>query len=143
LNSKLADSANTQLETFRELGYFTIPIPTEPKTIIEQDAKLQQVERFVFGNCAHCHHGQIAADFRPEVFLDNTVNKPPQASGITVPDGWMRIVPGDPEKSVIYLQTRATNLPEGMKAMPPIGVQFPPEDELDNMRLWIETLPAQ
>jgi hypothetical protein len=77
------------------------------------------------------------------VFLQNTLNQPPEASGISVPDGWMRIVPGDPETSVVYLQIRAENLPEGMKPMPPIGVQFPPQDELENLRAWIESLPSQ
>jgi hypothetical protein len=130
----------TQLERFAALGYFTGPLPAEPRSITDPDPRFEQVKRFVFGNCVHCHHGGRVVDFRPDVFFQNTVNAPPESSGIEPPPGFLRIVPGSPEMSVVYVQAARVDLPEGLKPMPPIAVQFPPQGELENMRLWIESL---
>jgi hypothetical protein len=100
-----------------------------------------RVKRFVFGNCAHCHHGDGQFDLRPEVFVENTKGKPTSASGVTPPAGYLRVVPGDPEKSVLFLQLRATNLPATLKPMPPVGVQFPSADAIADVKAWIESLP--
>jgi hypothetical protein len=102
---------------------------------------LLKLKRFVFGNCVHCHHGDGPFDLRPDVFVENTVKKPTDASGVTPPPGYLRIVPKQPEKSVIFLQVRRTNLPATLKPMPQIGVLAPPADELMNLQTWINSLP--
>jgi hypothetical protein len=136
---RLASTAG-QLDALHAAGVLTAK-PANPATITDPDPRLLRVKRFVFGNCAHCHHGDGVFDLRPNVFVANTVNQMVMSSGITAPPGYRRVLPGDPEKSVVFLQMRATNLPATLRPMPPVGVQFPPADEVENLRAWISLLP--
>ena len=147
LNHKTpSDAARPQIEELAARGIFAAEIPRPAATITDPNPQLLQVKRFVFGNCVHCHHGKMnIVDFRPDVFVANTVNQMPEAPGIAVPEGHRRVVPGDPEKSVVYLQARGTGLPTGLKPMPNVGVKMRelPEftRELDNLKAWILSLP--
>jgi hypothetical protein len=140
LNSKLGAAADVQLKDL-----FTTKIistmPATPATITDANPVLLKLKRFAFGNCAHCHHGDGVFDLRPEMFVENTVKKPTDSSGVTPPAGFLRIVPKDPEKSVLYLQMRRTMLPATLKPMPPVGVAAAPMDELTNLATWINSLP--
>ena len=142
LNSTLPMASKTQLQDFFERGYFTRAMPTAVASITHQNPQYQAVMRFVYGNCVHCHNGQGLEDFRPEVFHMNSVGKPADASGVNPPPGYFRVAPNMPERSLIYVQTRGTlmngmPLPDTLKQMPPIGVQYAPIPELENMRAWI------
>jgi hypothetical protein len=138
LSSTLAGAAQTQLMDLAPL--FTQPPPTKPMEITDPDARMQRIKRFVFGNCVHCHNGQKVVDLHPEVFVANTVGKMIDASGVTAPAGWLRVVPGKPEMSVLYVEARRTMLPIGLKAMPPIGVAVADAPALDDLRAWIMSL---
>ena len=143
-----ASGGETLLEAFAKAGVFSAPIPTMPAKIVDANPTLQRVKTFVFGNCVHCHHGQQGVvDFRPDVLVANTVGKLPESPGVTAPDGWARVVPGVPEKSVLYVQARGTGLPNSLKPMPQIGVEVRDlpafVDELDAMKAWITSLPAR
>jgi hypothetical protein len=153
LNSKLTpDSASTQLQTFADAGLFTLPVPADPATISDasaDDGRLLRIKRFVFGNCVTCHNGQGNVDFNPAVFVDNTVGKPTEAQSVMPPEGWLRVVPGDPETSVLYVQMQRTMLPEpeaGMnrlRPMPPLGVAEVAAEpsSLQDVYDWISALP--
>ena len=153
LNSKLsAAAATTQLQAFADAGLFTLPPPAEPLTITDASndgGRLLRIKRFVFGNCVTCHNGDGNFDMHPDVFVENTVSKPTESQSVEPPPGWLRVVPGDPATSVLYVQMQRTMLPppEGannrLRAMPPIGladVAVEPAS-LKDVFDWITALP--
>src|SRR5205823_8958796 len=87
-------------------------------------------KQFVLGNCVHCHNARGKVfDLAPEVFLANTVNQMTNAQSVQPPPGWLRVYPGTPEMSVLFVQARRTPLPmpttaggNRLRPMPPIGV---------------------
>jgi len=153
LNSKLTpDAPTTQLQAFADAGLFTQPLPADPATITDDSAdggRLLRIKRFVFGNCVSCHNGQGNVDFSPDVFVANTVNQPTESQSVEPPPGWLRVVPGDPSTSVLYVQMERINIPEpvdGMnrlRPMPPVGladVAVEPTS-LQDVYDWISALP--
>jgi hypothetical protein len=127
LNWALPGAAKTQLEAFVEAGLLST-LPAAPKTIVEADPVLRRVKAWVLGNCVHCHNGaEGMLDLHPDVFVANTVNEATDGAGIMVPDPtWRRVVPKQPELSVLFVQARRSPLASGqsvqMRPMPPIGV---------------------
>ncbi|HEY0714506.1 MAG TPA: hypothetical protein VGF45_17610 [Polyangia bacterium] len=139
-------NTTTQLQDLARDGVFSAAIPATPRKITDPNPNLQRVKTFVFGNCAHCHHGQQGiVDFRPDVFVANTIGKPPESPGITAPDGWARVVAGAPDMSLVYLQARGGELPKGLRPMPQVGIDVRDlpvfTAELDALRTWIMSLP--
>jgi hypothetical protein len=138
-------STPDQLNSFADL--FMMPPPTNPATITDADPTLQQVKRFVFGNCVHCHNNNDSpVDFSPDVWVQNTVCQVTDGH-VMPPAGWYRINPKKPDMSVAYVQAMAvkpgTVLPDpSLRPMPPVGVTVPLMTELDNMKKWINSLPA-
>lgn len=126
LNWKLDGAAKTQLADLVDKKVLST-MPATPASIVDDNPVLLRVKNFVQGNCVHCHNGaEGILDLHPDVFVANTVNMDPQGAGIMVPDGWKRVVPKEPEKSVLFVQARRSPIPSGdgvqMRAMPPIGV---------------------
>lgn len=154
LNHKLTPaSAKTQLEEFQAAGVFTKqPAAGDPapRSIVESDPTLLQVKEFVLGNCVHCHNEQGKVfDLAPEVFVANTVGQMTNAQSVQPPSGWLRVTPGQPEMSVIFVQARRAPLPmptmEGanrLRPMPPIGVNdlTPDPAALTAIEAWITSL---
>jgi len=153
LNSKWPrTAAKTQLETFGDPAnsIFTTPIPANPATITDSDPRLQRIKRAVFGNCVHCHGNGGFFDLGPDEFVANTVGKPTDSNGTTMPDGWARVKPGVPLQSVLYIQTRRTMIPTmvggkmvRMRPMPPVGVAEVAADQalVADLFAWITALP--
>jgi hypothetical protein len=143
LGTKLTAAApHTQLEDLAPL--FTQAPPAKPTEIVEADARLLRIKRWVFGNCVHCHNGRPGIfDLHPDMFVANTVDKPAEASGIAPPANWKRVVPGKPEMSILFVETRQTMLPTGLKPMPPVGVAVPDAPALADLKAWIMALPAK
>lgn len=151
LNTKLsATSAKTQLEELEEAGIFTQAPAGPPRSIIESDPTLLAVKQFVLGNCVHCHNekGKVF-DMAPEVFVANTVGQMTNAQSVQPPDGWLRVKPGEPEMSVLFVQARRTPLPmptmagaDRLRPMPPIGVNdlAPDQAGLAAIEAWINGL---
>jgi hypothetical protein len=156
LNSKLTPtSAKTQLQTFADAGIFTGSIPAAPATITDNSndmGRLLRIKRFVFGNCVHCHNGNELVDFHPDVFVKNTVNQAVDAQSVVPPAGWRRVLPGKPEMSVVFVQTRRTPLPpptgngtmNRLRPMPPVGITDVAADQaaITDLKDWITSLPA-
>ncbi|HEX2876185.1 MAG TPA: hypothetical protein VHP33_33265 [Polyangiaceae bacterium] len=153
LNSKFkADAAKTQLQTFADAGVFSQPLPADPATITDASndgGRLLRVKRFLFGNCVTCHNGNGQVDFHPDVLVANTVGKPTEAQSVMPPAGWLRVVPGDPAKSVLYVQMQRTMIPppEGannrLRPMPPVGLAdvAVEQSSLKDVADWITSLP--
>jgi hypothetical protein len=156
LNSKrTATSPKTQLQEMADAGVFTMPIPAMPATITDSsndNGRMLRIKRAIFGNCVHCHNGGSVFDMSPDVFVENTVGKETEAQSVKPPMGWLRVVPGNPDNSVVYRQMLRTMLPppnnatdERLRPMPPIGVADIAVDKaaLDDVRAWIMSLPRQ
>lgn len=127
LNWKLPGADKTQLEDLVARKVLST-MPTAPAVIVEADPVLARVKAWVQGNCVHCHNGaEGMLDLHPDVFVTNTVNVSSEGAGIMPPDDtWKRVVPKQPELSVLFAQARRSPLPSGpgvqMRMMPPIGV---------------------
>jgi hypothetical protein len=152
LNSKLAAaSTKTQLQTFADAGVFSMPVPTDPTTISDASddgGRMLRIKRFAFGNCVTCHNGEGQFDLHPDVLATNTVGKPTEAQSVMPPDGWLRVVPGDPTTSVLYVQLQRTMLPPAidgkrLRAMPPVGLADVAVEQtaLKDVFDWIAGLP--
>jgi hypothetical protein len=148
LNHTATPSTRSRLDELAALGLFKSALPTAPMSIADPDPVLAQVKRFVFGNCVHCHNGSDnLVDLQPDVFVANTIDQLPESPGLAVPPGMKRVVPGRPDDSVVFLQTRGTNLPLGLRPMPQIGVEVRDLPafavELENLATWIRSLPPK
>jgi hypothetical protein len=138
LGGKAPGATSTQLQDLAAL--FTQPPPAQPAQIADADPRLLRIKRFVFGNCVHCHNGKTIVDLHPDVFVTNTVGKMTDASGVTAPAGWLRVFPGKPEMSVLFVEARRTMLPVGLKPMPQIGVAVAEPDAITDLKAWITPL---
>ena len=157
LNAKRTPAApRTQLQEFHEAGIFTAAPPNPAATITDRTTndggRLLRIKRFVFGNCVHCHHaGGKVVDFSPDVFEANAIGKPTDAQSVEPPRGWLRVVPGSPGTSVVYVQVQRTMLPPAtgggtmnrLRPMPPNGVAdvAADQDALADLAAWIMALP--
>jgi hypothetical protein len=143
LNGKLPGAARTQLEELVAAGLFTNPLPATPARINEADPLLLRIKTFIAGNCVHCHNGRNPGivDFRPDVLADNAIGKKADSSGTTAPAGWLRVIPGNPEMSILFVQT-SRKVPTGLNPMPPIGVAIPEPQSLADLKSWICGLPG-
>jgi hypothetical protein len=153
LNSPLG-AAKTQLQTFQEMDIFTVKPKAgdpPPASIDEKDPALLQVKRFVMGNCVHCHNpkGMGGFDMSPDAFVKSVVRQPTGGQSVEPPAGWLRVVPGKPEMSVLFVQVRRSPLPppkmvggNSLLAMPPIGVNdmTPDPDAVAALKTWITNL---
>lgn len=102
----------------------------------EQD---RGVVEYAVGNCVHCHNGRglqgTSFSLEPDVFLANTINQQTSTSAVAV---GLRVVPGDPEASVLYRGMARGS--EDTEDMPSLGVQLRDDGALDMYRAWIEQL---
>jgi hypothetical protein len=146
-------SAKTQIQDFMDAGIFTAA-PMLPTAITDPNPVLQRIKRFVFGNCVHCHHAMGKEfDLSPENFVKDTVGQPSDAQSVKPPAGWLRVVPGKPDMSVVYRQVKRVGLPmptmmgsmDRLRPMPPIGVadEAADQDALMDIYTWIMSLPAK
>jgi len=154
LNSKLnATDTKTQLQTFLDEGIFMKTPTTKPIEITDPNPMLLKVKQFIKGNCVHCHNANgMAFDMAPEVFVANTVGQMTMAQSVQPPPGWLRVFPGDPEKSVLFVQARRQPLPmpttvggDRLRPMPPYGVNdlTPDPDGIAALKAWILSLPPK
>jgi hypothetical protein len=98
---------------------------------------------YFVGNCIACHNGgpsiNAAFSLYPEDAVANTVDQPTESE---TGEG-IRVVPGDPDQSVLYITVVEAGTPDyrgPFKAMPPLGADVidPAANKL--LRDWIENL---
>jgi hypothetical protein len=99
------------------------PRPEAPYASLPEHGPLTTaVLGYLVGNCVHCHNGTNGAassfDLRPAAALENLVDQPTASSATA--DG-IRVVPGQPEQSVMFLAVQGGSNFE-VKDMPPLGV---------------------
>lgn len=119
------------------------PMPSEPfRTLPEHGPLTTAVLGYFVGNCVHCHNGTNGAassfDLRPDVALANVIDQPTASSATA--DG-IRVVPGSPEQSILYLGLRAGPELE-VKEMPPLGVAARDTSAIQLLGDWITALAS-
>jgi hypothetical protein len=140
LNHPLQPDDAVQLEALAEDDFFSEPLRDVPETIEHDDADTRAVLGYIHGNCAHCHNGRDgpsnAYDLRHPVALDNLIDRGVESEGLS----GTRVVPGDPEASVLYLSFIRDESDPELRPMPPVGVQRIDEEAVTLIRDWIEAL---
>jgi hypothetical protein len=124
-----------------EAGVFSAPPALEPVqgSTEEETAALS----YFVGNCTSCHNGgdsiNSAFSLYPAVAAANTIEQPTESE---TGEG-IRVVPGDPEQSVLYIsvvEAAKPDYPGPFKVMPPLGVDIADENAELIFRNWIEGL---
>jgi hypothetical protein len=116
----------------------------EPPPPLADDERAEAVLGYVAGNCTHCHNGwgegaNSVFDLRPDAFLANTVQRDTESSGSGI---GVRIVPGEPRHSVLYLAFTGEDNGTGIEPMPPLGVQRRDAEAARLLERFIAELPA-
>lgn len=130
-------------------GAFLSFIPrTTPAAAQECNAEFEStfalIQKAIFENhgCTSggCHSGSFPAgglDLSPDVAWENLVDQPS-----VTPPGFVRVVPGQKDESLLWLNLAAATLPgqwqAPLRAMPQGGLPPLSLDELEAVRLWIE-----
>lgn len=127
------------LDELAARGVLSETITGPRSTAAHADPAAARVLGWLAGNCVHCHNGGTAEnasfDLRPDVAFANLVDRPTTSSASAA---GTRVVPGDPDASVLYLA--ALGSAAGVDAMPPVGARLP-DAATGDLRAWIEGLP--
>ncbi len=129
----------------RERPRFTSYLPKQPhqypKLVDPYDPREKLEERarsYLHANCAHCHqlagggNAMIDLEFFTPPERRKLINAPPQHDRFGVPDAKI-IVPGHPEKSVLYLRMAR----RGPGQMPPLATHHVDRPALALLHEWI------
>jgi hypothetical protein len=135
-----------QLHESLELGTLASklsPQPSEPYAELPAHGPLTgSVLGYFVGNCVHCHNGSNGAassfDLRPDAALENVVGVPTASSATA--DG-IRVVPGKPNESILYLGVKGGRDLE-VKDMPPLGVTLRDASAVELLNNWITALES-
>ncbi len=113
------------------------PVP-KPEPVVGPDPLTTEVLGYFVGNCVACHDGgggdQHSFDLRPEVAVENTVDRPTEANA-SAPG--IRVVPGAPEESILFLAFSGEHENDEIRSMPPLGVQARDLEAVELLRTWI------
>jgi len=117
--------------------------PAEPLTLPAHGPLTTAVLGYFVGNCVHCHNDTNGAassfDLRPAAALANTIDQPTASSATA--DG-LRITPGKPDESILYLGVKGGTELE-VKDMPPLGVAWRDESAVQLLSDWITALGSE
>lgn len=130
-------------ESLRDASFFDGPAPVQD-VAGRTEAETAALGYFV-GNCVSCHNGgkgeNTVFSLYPDDAVQNTVDQPTESeTGVGV-----RVVPGDPESSVLFVTVARAHDPDykgPFKAMPPIGVDTADPAAEDILGAWISGLPG-
>ena len=129
----------SELERFDSLGLLARGARRHPAAIEAPDPDTAAVLGWFVGNCVHCHNGSgrdgASFDLSPGVALANTVGQPTESSASAA---GIRIVPGSPDQSILYLAVSGEHSDPEIRDMPPVGVDRRDEDGIARLRELIE-----
>jgi hypothetical protein len=139
------DCVANQLATFDHIGLFTKPLPNPPEKLAKlvdyHDAGQPldaRARSYLHANCSHCHRkwGGGNADFQllfPLALKDTGIaNVKPGHGDFEVKDARL-LVPGDPDKSLIYLRMNRL----GLGRMPHVASTVIDDEGAKIVRDWI------
>jgi hypothetical protein len=139
--STSADNLAPLIDTLVEKEHLLVT-PTQPlPTLTHEDPLTQEVMGYMQGNCTTCHNGgdgpATSFDLHHTVMLENTVNMPTEGSGSA--DG-IRVVPGHPEESILFVGFSGETTDQEVKMMPPLGADKMDKEAVELFRNWIESM---
>jgi glucose/arabinose dehydrogenase len=133
--------APSQLERFAQIGLFAAAVPSDPVQVEHPDPETRELLGYLHGNCAHCHNASPNAmgglSLEHPVALDNIISVPTEGSGQAA---GIRVVPGFPDRSVLYQAFLGDSDDPELRPMPPIGVQLRDTATAERLRAWIAGL---
>lgn len=141
---QLADSPDathgTELARLAE-AHALSAAPSDAAHITADDESTREILGYFQGNCVHCHNGSAVApaslDLRHEVAVANIVDVRTQSSATS---SGLRVSPGDPESSVLFLAVSGETDNDDVKLMPPLGVELRDARAIERLREWIGNL---
>lgn len=120
------------------LGYREIQLGDTPLDF--ENERTARIGGYFFGNCSHCHNGRdsdlAAFDLRPDAFLENTINHSMEDTDAI----GTRIVPGDPQASLLWVAMNGGDQDQFVDRMPLVGVQLTDRVAVQEVAAWIEQL---
>lgn len=126
--------------SLEQLAPYLDPPPAEPPAALPEHGPLTTaVLGYLVGNCVNCHHGGPDAssfDLRPEAALQSLIDQPTASSATAA---GIRVVPGKPQESVLYLAVAGSEDLE-VKDMPPVGVALRDPSASALLEAWISAL---
>jgi hypothetical protein len=133
LSAALGEATTHQLEDFEARGLLSHAVTAE--RIEHADETTFEVLGMFHGNCVHCHNGSdgpsSSFDLRHEVALANTIGRETESSASAA---GIRIVPGRPEESILFLAVSGEHDDPEIKPMPPTGVDVRDEASIELLR---------
>lgn len=134
-------AGSSQLQALHQRGVFLVEPPRHPEAIDHPDLLARAALGYLHGNCAHCHNDSPRSmsklDLQHGRALQNLINIPTESSGQAA---GIRVMPGIPEQSVLFLSLLGDNGTPEIKPMPPIGVQVRDTGAIELIRWWITGL---
>lgn len=140
-----------QIDTFNRLGLFTEPLEKPanelPKLVDHRDDMQPdhlRARSYLMSNCSHCHRRWGGGNAEFSLLANKTLE---DAAVIGVPPGQgafnlkspALIVPGEPERSLIYHRMTL----KGLGKMPHIASSIHDQPSIELIRRWIEGLPEK
>ena len=140
-----ADEPEAELAALVEAGVLARAEDAAPAPAVDHDDPLtRDVLGYLLSNCVHCHNGSdgpsSSYDLAPAVALEVLIDQPTEH--IASADG-IRVVPGDPEASVLWQAMTGEDNAAEAKPMPPVGVQVVDQDGLELVAAWILSLAEE
>ena len=109
--------------------------------IEHEDETTARVLQWLHADCVHCHNGgdgsSSSFDLRADVALANLIGVESTDSGSA---GGVRVIPGNPSESLMFRAFAGEGDVDGVKAMPPLGVDVRDAASVELVREWIEAL---
>jgi uncharacterized repeat protein (TIGR03806 family) len=147
-----AGAKDNQLRTWNHLGLFD-PALKEAQidkfdrlaAVMDKTARLEhRIRSYLDANCAQCHRpggarGLFDARFDTPLEHQNLIKGPVAAADLGVREAVLTM-PGDPERSVLYMRMKRR---EGSLQMPPLASHKADSDALRVMAEWIESLSEE
>lgn len=150
LNIKVGTATATQLDQVVAKQWLTkAPVAPLLEVTGGRTPLEKSVMEYVQANCAHCHNGEQPRqpgarypmlDLRWDHLIKSTVNIMTMTVGTA---SGVRIVPGDPAKSILLQAMKAIANPAAnieVKPMPVVGVSRMDQKAVDMVEMWIKTL---
>lgn len=115
--------------------------PAAPANTLREDDMDSDVLGYFVANCSHCHNGWDGPNSEfsllPDVAFKNLIDVESRGSAST--DG-VRVIPGDPENSLVIQAMDSVQGIRRAKPMPPLGVQVEDSAGMTLIEDWIEHL---
>ncbi len=143
LNQSIA-GAETELARLFAEGVLGGELPGDPAQVEDSDPVRRDVRGYLHGNCSGCHNGwtgeSSSYDLRHDVALENTIGVETDSSASAA---GIRIVPGSPEESILFLAFSDEHEDDEIKPMPPVGVEQRDSQAIELLRSFISSLPSE